>query len=564
MNMHQFGALAVTAAIVVVTASACGSDHAGAPVVDDGGAVDAADTDGTAPDAGAAGTKVQILAINDFHGALAPVNGAGGAAYLAATVKKLRSKHSIFVSAGDLIGASPLVSGYDHDESTIEVMNAMHLDLHGVGNHEFDEGTAELLRMQHGGCHPVDGCKGGPTFAGASFPFLAANVTVNATQKTLFPGYVIKDFGGVKLAFVGMTLQDTPATTLGSLITDLSFQNEVSTVKALVPEIKAEGVSNIVVIIHQGGAQMDPTGDANSCKSLTGYIPGIAMAMPPEVKVILSGHTHAFYNCKVGGKLVTQAGSNGAYLTDVELAIDPTTQTILSATAKNIPITPDVTPDPDVGAIVSKWNAVVSPIGDAVIGTITADLSQVPSTTSYESPLGDVIADSYLAATSAAGAQIAFMNAGGVRASLPYAKSGPETADGQVRYAEGYSVEPFGNQLVTIDVNGADVVSVLESSAGGGGAPHTAGLIGKFDPVGSPRFSIADITVGGQPLAPNTSYRVTVNSFLVQDTSGFAPLAAAAKLPSATWNAGTDLDALVSYMKVSSPVSPPSPRFTPK
>src|SRR5688500_9330647 len=182
-------------------------------------------------------TEIQILGLNDFHGQLEPVvatssggrigaTPAGGVEYLATHVRALRATNpnTVFVSAGDLIGATPLLSALFHDEPSIEAFNIMGLDYNGVGNHEFDEGIDELLRMAYGsrtvgdyeparpdGCHPVDGCDDETPFAGADFDFLAANVVYRDSGETIFPPYSVHDFpGGYKVAFVGMTLEGTP------------------------------------------------------------------------------------------------------------------------------------------------------------------------------------------------------------------------------------------------------------------------------------------------------------------------------------------------------------------
>src|SRR5919106_6917 len=264
--------------------------------------------------------SVQILALNDFHGNLLPPTGssgrvgtvnAGGAEYLSTHVQNLEATNanSIVVSAGDLIGASPLLSALFHDEPTIEAMNLIGLDLNAVGNHEFDEGTVELLRMQNGGCHPTDGCLDGTGFAGANFQFLAANV-VNATSgETLFAPYTIKNFNGAKVAFIGMTLEGTPNIVSPSGVAGFNFLDEADTVNALVPEIQAQDVEAIVVLLHEGGS---PTSlDINGCAGVTGAVVDIAERMDDAVDLIISGHTHQPYRCVFGGIPVTSAFSFG-------------------------------------------------------------------------------------------------------------------------------------------------------------------------------------------------------------------------------------------------------------
>ena len=232
--------------------------------------------------------ELRILAINDFHGYLQPPPGgigiddpadkadkitvaAGGAEHMATAVRQLREGHknNIFVAAGDLIGASPFLSAMFHDEPTIESLDMMGLAVAAVGNHEFDEGKDELLRMQHGGCHPIDGCQGPHPFLGARFRYLAASTFEKSTGKTVLPAYEIREFGGIPVAFIGLTLKGTPNLVSPTGVADLEFRDEADTVNALVPELKARGVEAIVVLIHEGGF---PAGDYNECPGISGPI----------------------------------------------------------------------------------------------------------------------------------------------------------------------------------------------------------------------------------------------------------------------------------------------------
>ncbi|MBN8986376.1 MAG: metallophosphoesterase, partial [Rhizobiales bacterium] len=231
---------------------------------------------------------LRILAINDLHGNLEPPPGgiriddpinkerkirinAGGVEHMATLVRQLRADHknTTFVAAGDLIGASPFLSAMFHDEPTIESLSLMGMEIASVGNHEFDEGKTELLRMQNGGCHPTDGCRGPHPFTGAKFRYLAASTFDRSTGTTLFPPYVIKTFDGIPVAFIGLTLKNTPRLVSPVGVTDLEFRDEADTVNALVPELKAKGVEAIVVLIHEGGF---PTGDYNACPGISGPI----------------------------------------------------------------------------------------------------------------------------------------------------------------------------------------------------------------------------------------------------------------------------------------------------
>lgn len=274
--------------------------------------------------------EVQILAINDYHGNLQPPSGssgrvgdvdAGGVEFLATHIRQLEATNpnTVVVAAGDLIGASPLISALFHDEPTIEALNLIGLDYSAVGNHEFDEGVAELLRMQKGGCHPVDGCQDGDNFKGANFSYLAANVIDRESGKTLFPAYKIEVFRGVKVGFIGISLESTPTIVTPSGVAGVEFLDEVETINALVPELQKRQVETIVVLIHEGG--QPGSFDFNGCSDVTGPIVDIANAVDPAVDVIISGHTHQPYNCVINDKLVTSGFSFGRIVTDIDLSI---------------------------------------------------------------------------------------------------------------------------------------------------------------------------------------------------------------------------------------------------
>ncbi|MET0404901.1 MAG: 5'-nucleotidase C-terminal domain-containing protein, partial [Cystobacter sp.] len=387
---------------------------------------------------------IQLLGFNDFHGNLEPPtssngtiavpgeNGgasttvtAGGAAHFAAHIARLRAQnpHTVVVSAGDLIGASPLISGIFHDEPTIEVMNQVGLDINSVGNHEFDDGREELLRMQNGGCHPVDGCQGGASFPGAKFKFLSANVFTDVgSRKTLLPAYDIREFEGVKVAFIGMTLEGTPNIVNPTGIAGLTFQDEADTVNALIPELRAQGVESIGVIIHEGGAI---TGFYNECAGVSGAIVDIVNRLDPAVDFIHSGHTHNAYNCVINNRRVTSAASYGRVISQVDVVVDSVTKDVVSVEATNHIVTRDAT-DATVDALVKGYAARAAPLANRVIGYTPDELKMPPRVTvpageAGDSTLGKVIADGMLEATRApdkGGAVIALTNPGGVRANI--------------------------------------------------------------------------------------------------------------------------------------------------
>ena len=524
---------------------------------------------------------VQLLAINDFHGNLEPPSGssgriltptgnvnAGGIAYLATHIKALEATNprTLVVSAGDLIGASPLLSALFHDEPTIEAMNSLGLDFNAVGNHEFDEGGAELLRMQNGGCHPTDGCLDGDGFAGADFQFLAANVVREDNGKTVFPAYKMRSFAGAKVAFIGVVLEGTPTIVTPAGVAGLDFLDEASTVNALVPGLKAKGIETIVVLIHEGGFQ---TGLYDQCTGISGPVFDIVNALDDEVDVVISGHTHQAYDCSIDGKLVTSASSFGRLVTDIDLTIDRTTGEVTSMAANNVIVTRDVAADAAETALIARYNVIAAPLANRVIGSITSDITRT-ATTAGESALGDVIADAQLEATAPAGfgeAVVAFMNPGGIRADMIFAQISGGELPGEITYGESFTVQPFGNSLVTMTLTGAQIETLLEQQFAGCGAASnrilqvsdgfsytwvTSALpCDKVDPT--------TIKINGVTVGPTASYRVTVNSFLADGGDSFPVLVQGTN----RLGGAVDTDALEAYFVANSPVAPgPQDRIT--
>ncbi|HEX6888670.1 MAG TPA: bifunctional metallophosphatase/5'-nucleotidase [Candidatus Nanopelagicales bacterium] len=520
---------------------------------------------------------VQLLAVNDFHGNLEPPTGssgrigsvnAGGAEYLATHIANLRAQNpnTVVVSAGDLIGASPLLSALFHDEPTIEAFNEIGLDFNAVGNHEFDEGEQELLRMQRGGCHPEDGCIDGDGFEGADFRFLAANVVRKDNGKTLFPPYKIRTFAGARVAFIGMTLEGTPGIVTPSGITNLEFLDEADTVNALVPRLRAKGVEAIVVLLHEGGAQV---GTYNECTGVSGAVVDIVNRMDDEVDAIISGHTHNAYNCVIDNKLVTSASSFGRLVTDVDLTIERSSGEVRSMTANNVIVTRDVAKDGAITSLINRYNAIAGPIANRVIGSITANITRATNAAG-ESALGDVIADGQLLATTPAdlgGAVVAFMNPGGIRADLTYASSPTGEGDGNVTYGEMFTVQPFGNNLVTLTLAGTQIDRLLEQQFDNPGPGQarilqvSSGLTYAYSasaPAGN-KVDPASIRLNGVTLDPAGNYRVTVNSFLADGGDGFSVL----KEGTNRLGGAVDTDAFEAYFQANSPVAPgPQNRIT--
>src|SRR6267143_1901569 len=336
----------------------------------------------------AASVDLRILAINDFHGNLRPpasgisiadpgdktrkiTVAAGGAEHMATLVKQLRqgAKNTVFVAAGDLIGASPFLSAMFHDEPTIEALSMMGLEVASVGNHEFDEGKDELLRMQNGGCHPIDKCQGPHPFPGAKFHYLAASTIEKNTGRTIFPPYEIREFDGIPVAFIGLTLKGTPDIVSPVSVAGLEFRDEADTVNALVPELKARGVEAIIVLIHEGGF---PTGDYNECPGISGPIVEIVKKFDKAVDVVVSGHTHRAYVCEIDGRLVTSADKYGTLVTAVDLKLDPVTRDVVSAKADNTIVrTATLAKDPEQTELLASYDKLAAPIAGRPAGSVT-------------------------------------------------------------------------------------------------------------------------------------------------------------------------------------------------
>jgi 5'-nucleotidase len=514
---------------------------------------------------------LRILAINDFHGYLRPPPGgiriadpadkskkiavaAGGSETMATLVKQLHEGHAntIFVAAGDLIGASPFISAMFHDEPTIESLSMMGLAIASVGNHEFDEGKDELLRMQNGGCHPVDKCQGPHPFAGAIFHYLAASTFEKATGKTIFPPYEIREFEGVPIAFIGLTLKGTADIVAPTGVASLEFRDEADTVNALVPELKARGVEAIVVLIHEGGF---PTGDYNECPGISGPIVDIVKKFDRAVDVVISGHTHQAYVCEIDGRLVTSGDKFGTLVTAIDLKLDRTTRDVISAKADNVIVRIGaLAKDPEQTALLESYDKFAAPIANRKAGSITETLSRTPNEAG-ESPLGDIIADAQLAATASdanGAAVIAFTNPGGIRIDIA------KKDDGTVTYGDVFASQPFRNQLVTLTLTGAQIRNMLEQQWLDPKRPRILQVSKGFSyawdnarPFGE--HVIADrMTLDGQRIDPAKNYRVTVNNYLAVGGDGFSVL----KDGTAQRFGIYDSDALYGYFQANSPIAP--------
>jgi 5'-nucleotidase len=513
---------------------------------------------------------LRIIAINDLHGYLRPPPGgiritdpadsnqkiavsAGGVETMATVVRQLRklANNSIFVAAGDLIGASPFLSAMFHDEPTIESVSMMGLALSAVGNHEFDEGEAELLRMQNGGCHPDDGCRGPHPFHGAKFHYLAASTMVKSTGKTLFPPYEIREFEGIPVAFIGLTLKGTENIVSPTGIADLEFKDEADTVNALIPELKAKGVEAIVVLLHQGGY---PSGDYNECPGISGPVVDIVKKFDKAVDVVISGHTHQAYVCNIDGRLVTSADKYGTVVTAIDLSLDPRTHDVISAKANNVIVRTGVyAKDSEQTALLEAYDKLAAPLASRPAGSVTETLSNTPNAAG-ESKLGDVIADAQLAATRDAakgGAVIAMTNPGGIRLGVA------RKEDGTVSYGDLFASQPFRNQLVTMTLTGAQLKDVLEQQWHDPKLPRILQVSNGFSyswdnaaPYGE-RIIASSMSLNGTKIDPVANYRVTVNNYLSVGGDSFTTF----KGGTAQQVGGYDVDALYDYFKANSPIA---------
>jgi 5'-nucleotidase len=560
-------------------------------------------TYGSKPSGGT--TNVHILAFNDLHGTLEPgsqnIYGrfAGGAAYLATALKAKQAQYGglqATVFAGDNIGASPLANGLFHEEPITIASNLMNVDLGSVGNHEFDKGSAELLRIQNGGCHP-DGCTGAPyalknggstdVYPGADFKYLSSNVVVDATGETLFPDYAVQKFkvkgddkAKFKVGFIGEVLESTPTIVTPTGVAGLSFQDEADAANRVVQKLLKKGIETNILVVHQGGFQSG-TAALNGCAgNLAGSdIADIASRLDPSIKVIVSAHTHAEYRCTIttGGvtRLITSASSFGRILSDITLTLDNDTGQLVAASAANSIVENALNPridastvrqpdhsleDPAVQAVVNQYVTAAAPLANQIIGSIQADLTR-SATPQGETTLGDVIGDAQYVATHPAnlgGAAFAFMNPGGIRADLLFANSAGGEAPGQITYGEAFTVQPFGNSLVTKTMTGNMIRRVLQQQFRVGTTPCLGGtapaggrvlqISSTFKYESDPAAAtcagkIGKMWVNGVEVQDTDSLRVTMNNFLATGGDGFT-----------VFNEGTnalggaqDIDAFVDY-----------------
>ena len=515
----------------------------------------------------AAWVHMQILGFNDFHGQLStgrlvsgrPVGSAPVlASYLRSAQENGDDDATFIVHAGDHVGASPPVSALLQDEPAIGFLNLLANDkcserkprhprcnlVGTLGNHEFDEGVAEMLRLINGGNH-ANGPFLEKPYRGARFPYVSANVVDAITGKPILPPYVIKQARGQRIAFIGAVLKETPSIVTPTGVAGVRFLDEADAINRYVPELKARGVRAIVVLIHQGTRTTPFTGATRAqAQVLGGAIGDIVKRLDDEIDIVVSGHAHSFTNALMANNngrpiLVTQAFSAGTAYADIDIAIDPASHDIVEKSAAIVTTWadegPGLVPDADVAQLVAQAEQRVAPLVSRVIGNAAIDILGV-SNSAGESALGNLIADAQRAALNT---DFAFMNPGGIRADI---------LAGVVTWGELFTVQPFNNDLVRMNLSGAQIVQLLNQQWQGQAFPRilkTSGLTYLWDnarPVGDRIVEVRD--GNGGLLNPAANYSVTVNSFLAAGGDNFSVL-----------NAGTqrqvgpvDLDALVAYI----------------
>ena len=508
---------------------------------------------------------LNLVALNDFHGNLeasrfnytSAAGGkaqarAGGVETLAAALQAWRKEDGdlLLVSAGDLVGASPALSSMWADEPAIEAMNMLGLRVSALGNHEFDAGRVELLRQQNGGCNsprPAKACKIAPQFGGAKFTYLAQNVTDSATGKLLVPGFRIEDVKGVKVGLVGAVLKGTASVAVSTAIAGLRFGDEAEAINRAIPLMRAQGAKVFVALIHEGGETDEPF-DKPGCSKLAGGVVDIVKRLDPAVRLVITGHSHTGYNCAVDGRVVTQAASAGHLLSRITMTVDPVSGAVAAIDARNVMMTPGAYP---ADARMDAWLATVRERSRAALARPVATLGAASiarkSNEAGESPLGNVIADAVLAATRNQGAQIGFMNTGGIRKDLDAG------SDLVATFGQAQAVLPFGNTLVLMDLTGAQLRALLEQQWARPAASSdtvlqvSQGFSYRWDasqPKGS-RVVPGSVRLNGVALDDARLYRVVANNFLAEGGDNFPEFA---KGVNRVDTGLIDLDAMIAYL----------------
>ena len=508
--------------------------------------------------------EINLVALNDFHGNLEPSKytytppgstqprtiQAGGIDVLKGALDTFRKDDPdlLFVAAGDLVGASPAASSMFADEPSIEALNRMGLVASSLGNHEFDQGPKELLRQQHGGCdspRPAKACRLSPDFKGAGFTWLAANVVDAQTGKTLVPGWRIVDVKGVKVGLIGAVLHDLASVTIASSIKGLAIEDEAASINAVLPAMRAQGAQVFVVLIHEGGFADQPY-DKADCDTLHGPIVAITKQLDPAIRLVISGHSHTGYLCRVDGKVVTQADAYGHLLSRIRLTLDPATKAVQDIQVRNVVMAPDAfTPDTGLSTYLADVRAKSRAELAKPVARVQGALSRNENPAG-ESVLGGVIADAAVAATRDQGAQVGFMNPGGIRKDLEVGEGGV------VSFGQAQAVLPFGNTLVVMDLTGAQLRRALEqqwdrpASSGPSIQSVSSSLSYDWDGTLPAGRRVMNVKVDGVALDDDKTYRVVANNFLAEGGDNIPMFAKGTRRVDTGLR---DLDALIAYLQ---------------
>jgi 5'-nucleotidase len=500
---------------------------------------------------------VQILAVNDFHGQLTDGQNlnkepAGSApvlaSYLKCAIADAGEATTFIALPGDVVGASPPESGLLLDEPALLFFNSLADDCPNIiatfGNHEFDRGTDELLRMVRGGNGATTITHLADPYPGAEAEYISSNVVWKTNGTLLSAPYTIRDVDGVKIAFIGADTTKTPSIQKAVNIELVAFENETESINRYIPEIQQKGVHAIVVLLHEGGSQDAYDGPTREGGNVTGRVAGIVAGLDADVDVVLSGHTHAFTNAYLenAGKnpvLVTQAYSYSRAFADVDLVIDPVTGEITHKSARIVPTysdrPPGTSPDPEASLLLGMSEEAVGPLTNRVVATVSADITR-EETGAGESALGNLVADGQRAAMNA---DIAFITTGSLRADI---------AEGNVTWGDLYAVQPFSATVLSMTLTGDQVRGVLEQQWETPLPPHNlaaSGLTYTFDderPAGS---KITEIRVNGAPLDPNAEYTAAMVDYLATGGDGYTVFTSGTNVV----NGPFDVDALVTYME---------------
>ena len=509
-------------------------------------------------------TEISIFSINDFHGHIQPKSptplmprlpdpktgeikpqAAGGAAYLATVLDGLRAQrpNSVFVAAGDLMGASPQLSALLSDEPTLSALNAMGLDASSLGNHDLDAGLTELLRKTRGECAP-SGCVW-PEFRGAAFPYLAVNMLDAETGKTVLPTHKIVTVGGMKIALVGAVTKDTPKVIVAKAIRGLRFIDEADAMNALIPQLRAEGAQLLVAMMHEGSVTEGPANDPTyACEGLRGRGADIAQRLDPAYGIIISGHTHNAYTCKINGRLLVQAGSFGGWITESRLKVTATGQ-VVDAQAVNYPVLQGANaPNPAFVALVQRAAELTNAVRNRPINTLSQGAVRNPVAPYGDSTLGNLITDAQLAYAKKRGvADVAMINSGGIRADLTVEAGKPVTM------GDLFAIQPFSNELVVMTLTGAQLRELVVRQLPKTTAPRRFAQVSnnfrfQWSQAADGTPTLERLTLDGQPLVDTKDYRVVVNNFMAEGGDDLSVF----RQGRDKVNLGVDLDALVEWV----------------